>query len=132
MRIVFADSVLDYDLETAYLAPLGGTQSAVCYLAESLAQIGHQVTLITRKAAPAMQRGVACTNFSQVTAGDLSRWAPDALVVAARAPNAAKIRNLLPPESRLILWTGDDPDQPSMQYLRDASVQNSLDAVVLP
>ena len=85
MRIVFTDSVLDYDLETAYLAPLGGTQSAVCYLAESLAQIGHQVTLITRKAAPAMQRGVACTNFSQVTAGDLSRWAPDALVEIGRA-----------------------------------------------
>lgn len=46
MKIAFVDqSHLQYDAATPFTRPLGGTQSAVCYLAGALARRGHQVCI---------------------------------------------------------------------------------------
>ena len=47
MDIVFIDSTsrAAYDPDTPFERPLGGTESAVCYLAPELAKLGHRVTL---------------------------------------------------------------------------------------
>ena len=54
MDIVFIDSTswAAYDPDTPFERPLGGTQSAVCYLAPELAKLGHRVTLASRAAEP--------------------------------------------------------------------------------
>ena len=62
MDIVFIDSTswAAYDPDTPFERPLGGTQSAVCYLAPELAKLGHRVTLASRAAEPKLVRGVRC------------------------------------------------------------------------
>ena len=46
MNIAFLDSIgWDYDVSTPYERPLGGSQSALAYLAVELARRGGQVTL---------------------------------------------------------------------------------------
>ena len=43
MRIAFLDTnELDYTADTPYRQPLGGSQSAICYLAAELAQLIKQ------------------------------------------------------------------------------------------
>lgn len=53
MEICFIDmmGVPEYDCDTPYTRPLGGTQSALCYYAEALAQKSHKVTVITANCA---------------------------------------------------------------------------------
>jgi hypothetical protein len=47
MKIGFLDTYTwDYNIETPYCKPLGGTQSAICYLAEALAAQGNEVFLL--------------------------------------------------------------------------------------
>jgi len=53
MKIAFLDgSHLAYGAATPFQRPLGGTQSAVCYLAASLARRGHDVTLFNNSREP--------------------------------------------------------------------------------
>ena len=53
MRLAFADFIhWDYNLESVYQSPMGGTQSAECYLAEAMAAQGHQVHMLTNTSAP--------------------------------------------------------------------------------
>ena len=49
MKIGFFDTIgWDYDIETPYRQPLGGSQSALCYLAVALAATGHEVWLYNK------------------------------------------------------------------------------------
>ena len=53
MRIAFLD-VVDYDYtpEMVYEQPLGGSSSAVCYLAEELVKQGQEVFLLNKTTTP--------------------------------------------------------------------------------
>ena len=49
MRIAFVDlAAWDYTVDAPASVPLGGSQSALCYLAKELARLGHQVSLVNR------------------------------------------------------------------------------------
>ena len=57
--VVFLDvHPWDYHAGTPWLRPLGGTQSAACYLASALAARGHRVALSTHTTEPGPPRGV--------------------------------------------------------------------------
>jgi len=44
MNIAFVNfHTLIFDTDTPYQKPLGGSESAMCYLAEHLAKLGHKV-----------------------------------------------------------------------------------------
>ena len=61
MKIGFLDTYTwDYNIETPYCKPLGGTQSAICYLAEALAAQGNEVFLLNNTSESGMWRGVDC------------------------------------------------------------------------
>jgi tetratricopeptide (TPR) repeat protein len=83
MRIAFACfSPFPFRVDTAYETPLGGSESAVCYLAEALAAQGHEVFLLNACSTPALSRGVHCSE-SPATA---ERTAPRGQTGRARAP----------------------------------------------
>jgi hypothetical protein len=64
MRILFIDpSRWQYTVDAPYERPLGGSQSALCYLAAELAQLGHAITLINGVAAESESRGVRQRNL---------------------------------------------------------------------
>ena len=45
MKIAIIDHSWEYNIDTPYNEPLGGTQSAICYFLEELAKKNHNVYL---------------------------------------------------------------------------------------
>lgn len=131
-RIAFVDpSTSDYAVDTPYRQPLGGTQSAICYLAEQLAGHGYQVYLLSRNSRPRVAREVTCLALPERPADlvDLLRWlAVDVAVVsnAALPPLLATLRQ----RSRLVLWTQHAHDQPGISDLNQPAFRDLWDAFV--
>lgn len=113
MRICFIDfAPWDYDVATPTLRPLGGSQSAMCYLAVELAKAGHEVTTVTGTVKPtSVVMGVECRGPND----PVEQRAFD-VVVALNAPrHGHRLRSLLPLPTRLILWTQHAANQPVMR-----------------
>jgi len=117
VRIAFFNDG-DHTVETAYEAPLGGSWSGLCYLAEQLAARGEEVFIMNRTRAPGRYRGVECLNLASDAATSLLAQV-DAFVVQNTAVPGPRLRTLLPDSTRLVLWSGHADDQPVMQALAD-------------
>jgi glycosyltransferase involved in cell wall biosynthesis len=117
MDIAFLDPVgWPYTADTPYELPLGGTQSALCYLAAALADLGHAVTVFNGVPAPVESRGVSFRHIDELrSAGKLRGF--DALVVL-NAAIGALLRNDIGPQPPLVLWTGHAHDQPAVERLK--------------
>ncbi|HEX6832651.1 MAG TPA: glycosyltransferase family 4 protein [Rudaea sp.] len=104
MRLAFIDlGDLDYTAHTPLLQPLGGTESALCYLCAELAQMGHTITVLNRTSAPGEYDGVSYVHRD--TPGALSR-ANDhdaAIVIGVADGLALRAAGVRVP---LIFWTG--------------------------
>lgn len=116
MKLAFIDPIAwDYSVETPLERPLGGSQSALCYLAAELARQGHEVALVNRIADPGRYAGVLCTGWAVgATAQFLN--AADAVVMlngtGARRLREAGVR------APLVLWTQHSHDQRAIQGLQ--------------
>ena len=116
LSIVFLDShEWDYHAETPLQRPLGGTQSAACHLAASLAARGHRVALSTYTTESGLYRGVECVGREP---GRDVRWLRNfEFVVMLGTGSAEQLRPALPMTTRLVLWTGFTPELKVMQHL---------------
>ncbi len=104
MKIAFADFIAwDYKIDSAYQMALGGSQSALCYLAEGLAQQGHEVFLVNHTSDPGISRNVMCLSLEAVSVQLLQSL--DALIVLNLAGQGMQLRSLIGDKTRLILWT---------------------------
>ncbi|MFO1185888.1 MAG: glycosyltransferase [Bauldia sp.] len=118
MRIVFFDlSGQAYTAETPYKRPLGGSQSAICYLAAELAQRGHQPVLVNATTASGSFRGVAVSGIAEGGQPAFLRSA-DAIVVL-NAPQGTIFRRDVGFAGPLVLWLTHAPDQPDVGRLAD-------------
>ena len=130
MRIGFLDTVnYDYTVKTVYQQPLGGSSSAVCYLAEELAKWGQDVFLLNKTTTPGVFLDVTCLPFASMTAE--LRQSLDVLIVINMADQGRQIRAVLPERTRLILWSGHAHDQPAMQGLRRVDECDHYDGFAL-
>ncbi|AUN33127.1 glycosyltransferase [Niveispirillum cyanobacteriorum] len=131
MRLAFLDTTFgDYTPQTMQAAPLGGTQSAACYLALALARMGVDVTLVNGTSAPGMVDGVMCRHHGTMPVSVLARF--DALVVMGGC-DGDSIRNLhvaSDSRCRLVLWTQHASDQPAVANLADPDTVNRWDAFI--
>jgi glycosyltransferase involved in cell wall biosynthesis len=131
MNFVFLDFLhWDYDVETPLARPLGGSQSALCYLAAALARRGERVTTLTGTTRPTTVRGVHCLHHDNIPA---DVFAPaDTLTVVLNGPADAirAIRPVLPAGKPAILWTQHAHDQPAMQPLRDPALAAMWDRII--
>src|SRR5438045_2709071 len=67
MNWIFLDfSGWDYDAAAPLERPLGGSQSAMCYLAMALARRGHAVAMLTGTRTPAIVNGVKCLSCASI------------------------------------------------------------------
>jgi hypothetical protein len=116
MKIAFLDPApLDYTVETPYCAPLGGTQSAVCYLAAELSALKHEVVVVNSTSAPGEYRGVRCLHHQQwLTAGFVNEF--DVAIVISLAA-ASILRQQFGIRIPLVLWNQHAHDQPGIQQL---------------
>jgi tetratricopeptide (TPR) repeat protein/glycosyltransferase involved in cell wall biosynthesis len=115
--------------ETPYEQPLGGSESALCYLAEALAGQGQEVFLLNAGGATGISRGVPCLPLTP--AGLRQLPALDVFVVQNFAGQGRVLRQALGPQTRLIFWTGHAAIQPGVQPLRDPAERATYDAFVM-
>lgn len=119
MLIAFIDPVeWDYDVSTPLRQPLGGSQSALCYLAVELARRGHRVSLVNHVARPGTYAGVECPGWRGGATADYLNRAEIAVVV--NWANGRAIRRL-GARVPMVLWTGHAHDQPGIKPLADSS-----------
>jgi glycosyltransferase involved in cell wall biosynthesis len=116
MKVAFLDPNvrLDYHVDTPLEEGLGGSQSALCYLAVEMALRGHQVSLINHISVPGEYRGVACVGWAE---GATTRHfnQVDVLVVLNGAIGSAL--RAFGVRTPIVLWTQHAHDQPAMQEL---------------
>jgi glycosyltransferase involved in cell wall biosynthesis len=116
MKIAFVDPYgWDYDPQTPFRRPLGGTQSALAYLSAALVRREHDVTLVNGVREPRVCDGVRCTRLADLNGRFLDTF--DLVVVASVAvgqrlrKSGAKVP--------LVLWCQHADDQPAVAALHD-------------
>ncbi len=134
MKIAFLDfSDWEYQTDSPYKMPLGGSQSALCYLAAALGKLGHEVFLLNGISQETKSLGVTCLPWQQVFAPNsayqavVNSW--DVLIVLSHAGAGIKLRQLLAKHTRLVLWTQQVPSLGVMQGLQDKNEQAVYDGV---
>ncbi|MBD2461995.1 tetratricopeptide repeat protein [Oscillatoria sp. FACHB-1407] len=132
MRIAFLDPIpWDYRTETPYQQPLGGSQSAACYLAEALAQAGHTAFLLNNTALTDLSRGVICLPLSAGSPELLKSLALDALIVVNQPEVGQHFRRLLPDSTRLVCWIQSAADQENARSLHQREQQQAYDGFAM-
>lgn len=133
MDIVFIDATTwtPYYPDTPYERPLGGSQSAVCYLTHELAKLGHRVTLFSRGAEPKFVRGVRCQPIGGIE-DDVLRNADRVVQVnAVQHAMLTELKAVCQPDSRLILWSHHAHDQPGVAALARPETRGLFDGFAL-
>lgn len=130
MNLAFVDAIgCDYDPGSTLDRPLGGSQSALCYLAVALAARGHRVASYTATTKPRIHQGVQCNSYRDLGCDALANC--DAVIVLnGPAHICLAIRPKLPPSCRLILWTQHAQDQSAMSELQRPEVRAGWNAIV--
>lgn len=132
MKLGFLDTTFgDYTPRTVQSAPLGGMQSAACYLALALARAGVDVTLVNGTSMPGAMDGVMCRHHQTMPLALLAQF--DVLVVMGGCDRdgALNLRGAMTRGQKLILWTQHAGDQPSVANLGDAAIADAWDAFIL-
>jgi len=132
MRIAFADFCnWDFHVQSVDSTPMGGSQSAACYLARSLSKMGHDVFFITSLSVPGVYDGVTCLSSAGIGPHYLASMRLDALICILGAEFGVKLREKLRPQTRLILWNQHDTDQPAVQVLRNPVQRDAFDGIAM-
>ncbi|AFY80647.1 glycosyltransferase [Oscillatoria acuminata PCC 6304] len=128
MKIAFIDpSDWDYRVESAYEMPMGGSQSALCYLAEQLAQQGHEVFVFNQTSNPGISRGVNCLAFPLNQMSETVRRSLDVAIILNVAGKGLPLRQFFGEKIRLILWTQQLPTLHAMQPLENPAERDVYD-----
>ena len=126
MRIAFLDSYqLPYAVDQVDEVPLGGTHTVLCLLARTLADRGHEVTLVGYNVPDDERRGgVRHLRAMRVIEGE--PLAADVAVVVNGAYARANLRRLVRPSVPVILWMQNDSGSSSARYLADPDERAEL------
>jgi tetratricopeptide (TPR) repeat protein len=119
-------SSVEFDGRTPYERPLGGTESALVYLARALAQLGHRVVVFNQCKEPGVYDGVEYARWDTMLARCLADR-PDVLTSVRFFELIGRTR-LAPVQ---IFWTGDAADQPYVQALADRAARTEIDFFML-
>ncbi len=131
MKIGFLDTYTwDYNIETPYREPLGGTQSAICYLAEALAAQGNEVFLLNNTSQSGMSRGVDCRRRVVDKANLELLRSLDFLIIVNIVGKALEIKPLLGEHTKLILWIHNEPGFVFLEGFNNKAEVNACDAFV--
>jgi glycosyltransferase involved in cell wall biosynthesis len=130
--IVFMDATAwPYDPDTPFGRPLGGSQSAACYLAPELVKLGHRVTLANRADEPRVVRGVRCQPIGGMEDSVLRN--ADCVVHLSDFVDSylAELKAQCRPDARQILWTGHAHDRAAVAGLAESEIQSLIDGFAM-
>ena len=115
MRIAFLDTALQFTTETPYKSPLGGSQSALCYLAVELTRLGHAITIFNRLPGHNESDGVQIRHVSEISVpGSLKSLD---VVIILNLACATELRQAVGFDVPLVLWTQHAHDQGAVSAL---------------
>jgi glycosyltransferase involved in cell wall biosynthesis len=117
---------IPFDGRTPRERGLGGTESAVVYLAEGLARLGHSVVVFNGCESPGSTNSVEYARWRDLPVRSVEDE-PD-VVVAVRSWEAAGRARFAPLQ---VFWTGDAFDQPFVRRLGDAAARAEIDFFML-
>lgn len=130
MRLMFIDVTRDFGLATPLEMPLGGTQSAVAYLARELKDAGHDVTIANATERDRIEDGVRFVpwqRFPVEGAADMDAiipvLAPPAWIECLHQTYAGK--------PVWLQWCHHDANQPGVAHLKDPAMQARLDGIIV-
>lgn len=130
MRIGFGDFAgWDFHVGSVDTRPMGGTQSAACYLARVLAR-DHDVHFVSHTTQPGKHENVTCHSWRQTSPEWLKSLKLDAFVCTSSAENGVIMKNALGPETRIVLWTQHRINQPGVEALGRPEQLRSYDGFV--
>ena len=131
MRLLFVDHVSwDYTPDTPYAQPLGGSQPALCYLAERLAAMGHEVGLLNNAQHRGEVRGVHCFNLNE-TPEDFVTETDSVVAINDVDPKNVQALRACGGSARYYAWIGHACDQPAVAPLRDAATRGAWDGFIM-
>ena len=97
----------------------GGTQSAICYLAIALTQLGHDVSIVNATSTPGRHRGVYFPESSIARSASFLRQ-QDAIIATGLVGIAMRQAFPRGPGSPLLIcWLQHAPDQPAVDAFRE-------------
>lgn len=129
LKILFVNlSAVHFDVSTPEREPLGGTESCVAHLATELARTDDVCVLAnTHSGVIKSVRHVALTSGPEHAFFQRERF--DVIVVVSLAGAIPVIRGLSP-DSKIILWSHELPNQPSLGPLARPEVRRAIDTIV--
>jgi glycosyltransferase involved in cell wall biosynthesis len=131
VNIVFIDPVgWDYDVSTPENRPMGGSQSALCYLANELRQRGHSIVIVNGKSKPSVLNGVQYESLNGLNNEVLSQPNSAIVFLNPQADHAIRIREIISPSSFIVQWQQHAADEVAVQGLFQPKLQQSWDAIV--
>jgi len=124
MKIAIYNNGISFDGNTPSQRPLGGSESGIVYMARELAECGHGVTVYCNCPEPGRFENVTYTHYHQFFTHYHS--APWDAVIAFRSFDPLLLGRIAP---RMIYWTGDASNQPSLQNFGHPALQQNVDLV---
>lgn len=129
MKIAFVDLIeWDYNVETPYQRPLGGSQSALCYLSAQLAADGHEVALVNGVSKPGTFRGVACVGTTVGQDPEFLNAYDFIIVLNSACGGVMRDAGIKAP---MVLWSQHAEDQPGVEELKQQAERDAWDAFAL-
>ena len=127
MNIGFVNfTPLVYTVETPFEKPLGGSESALCYLSLFLARLGHKVKLFCRVDKPKIIKKVFHFPVNKIFSKEaLSNL--DFLIVQNTPKYALELKQYLSPKTKLIFWSEHAFNQPDVSCLKNPEYRNLYD-----
>ncbi|MEK6936678.1 MAG: glycosyltransferase family 4 protein [Nanoarchaeota archaeon] len=127
MKIGFVNlTPLVYDVETPLSSPLGGSESAMCYLAQHLSTAGHEITLFRKSNGEFNKSGVTHLPINKIKDELL-----DFLIIQNTPFSAPKIKKIISRKTNMIFWSQHAADQKAVESLKNNDVLKIFDKIVL-
>ncbi|MFQ5962991.1 MAG: glycosyltransferase [Candidatus Scalinduaceae bacterium] len=122
--ILFLANSVEFNPETIINKGLGGSETAIIYIAKELARLGNDVVVICPCNAPGNYNGVLYQDIKESESYILGKNFD--VMVVSRMLDAFKM-NL--PARLKIFWTQDAYDQPFLKDLGNKYIQNRIDKI---
>tara|TARA_Y100001968_G_scaffold267948_1_gene258111 strand:- start:279 stop:818 length:540 start_codon:yes stop_codon:yes gene_type:complete len=132
MKIVFLDPIdWDYNPETPYQRPLGGTQSALCYLSTALSNLGHEVYVINNISNSKVIKGVHCLNLKSDDKylKDIIN-SSDIFIIIANPSLVKGFKTILSSNVKIFLWCQHSYNQPVLESLYSNDIKQLWDGYI--
>ena len=131
MKIAVFDSTWKYDVTTPYNEPLGGTQSAIVYFLEEMAQLGHEMYLFNAVTEISTIKNVIHVPATQYINYIKQGSSFDLIIVSCLANELLEIKlNVNNNNTLYCLWTGHDIDQPANLFLENPKFKDMVDLFI--